>query len=119
MSIRQFLSLGIEFCQMLHMHHSIEEQRIFPQLARRMPAFRRELLLLTQHKEIHKGMDKMEDYLEECRRGQQDFQFRVLREKMDSFGEVLWAHLDEEVKELGGRNMAKYWTKEEMSRIPF
>jgi len=43
---------------------------------------------------------------------------RVLREKMDSWGEVLWKHLDQEVETLGAENMRKYWTLEEMRKMP-
>lgn len=30
---------------------------------------------------------------------------------MDDFGSVLWAHLTDEVVELGAENMSKYWSK--------
>lgn len=100
------------------MHHSIEEQHIFPFLAVRMPAFQKELLLLTQHKEIHKGMDKMEEYLRKCQSGETDLRLEELKLIMESFGGVLWAHLDAEVKELGAENMRKYWTADEMRRMP-
>lgn len=78
MSIRQFLNTGAEFCHHLHMHHSIEEQHIFPVLAVRMPAFRRELELLTQHKEIHKGIDKLEIYVDDCKGGKRDLRMEEL-----------------------------------------
>ena len=38
-----------------------------------------------------------------------------LKEVMDGFGKVLWAHLDDEVKTLGAENMRKYWTIWEMN----
>ncbi|KAG9194694.1 hypothetical protein G6011_04729 [Alternaria panax] len=65
MSIRQFISMGQQFCHHLTVHHTIEEQHIFPVLAKKMPAFKKELELLTQHKQIHKGLDKLEKYLED------------------------------------------------------
>lgn len=37
---------------------------------------------------------------------------------MDTFGGVLWAHLEDEVRALGAENMRKYWTLEEMRRMP-
>ena len=88
-------------------------------LARKMPAFRKELQLLTQHKEIHKGLEKLRDYLEECRTGERELRLDELKEVMDGFGEVLWEHLDAEVKELGAENMKKFWSVEEMRRMPF
>ena len=41
-----------------------------------------------------------------------------MKKILDSFGAVLWQHLDDEVKELGAENMRKYWTLEEMRRMP-
>lgn len=118
MSLRQFLGAGIDFCHHLEVHHSIEEQHIFPILARKMPAFRKELELLTQHKQIHKGMDEMSAYLEACKTGEKELRLDELREIMDKWGAVLWQHLDDEVRQLGAENMRKYWTLEEMRRIP-
>ncbi|KAL1634086.1 hypothetical protein SLS58_010833 [Diplodia intermedia] len=118
MSIRQFIGLGLEFCHHLDVHHSIEERHIFPVLAQKMPAFRKELELLTQHKQIHKGLEKLEKYLEDCRRGEDELRMDKMREILDTFGKVLWQHLDEEVKELGAENMRKYWSIEEVRRIP-
>ena len=87
-------------------------------LATKMPVFRKELELLTQHKQIHQGLDKFEAYLEKCRSGEQDLRMDELKALMDNFGDVLWQHLDDEVKQLGAENMSKYWTKEEMRRMP-
>jgi len=118
MSLRAFLSMGEQFCNALNMHHTIEEQHIFPVLARRMPAFERELALLTQHREIHAGLDKFEAYLGECRRGEREVRWDELRGLMEGFGGVLWAHLDDEVRELGAENMRRFWSVEEMRKLP-
>src|SRR5690554_4400865 len=90
MSIKQFLTTGLQFCQHLTTHHSIEEHHVFPVLARRMPEFQAgggkkgggAAELLRQHKEIHEGMEGFEKYLRECERGEKDFELRVLKEKM-------------------------------------
>jgi hemerythrin-like domain-containing protein len=118
MSIRSFLNVGEEFCHHLTIHHTFEEQHIFPVLARKMPAFKKELQLLTQHKQIHEGLEKFESYLRECRSGERELRLEEMREVMEGFGKVLWEHLDEEVKELRAENMRKYWSVEEMRRWP-
>jgi hypothetical protein len=74
--------------------------------------------LLRQHKEIHKGMDLLGDYLRQCKSGEADFELSVLKTKMESWGTVLWTHLDQEVVTLGAENMRKYWTIDEMRRMP-
>ena len=100
------------------MHHTIEEMHIFPVLAEKMDAFKKELELLAQHKQIHAGLEKLEEYLGKCKSGELDLRMDELKSFMDAFGDVLWAHLDDEVKQLGAENMRKYWTVEEMRRMP-
>ena len=118
MTLRAFLNLGDNFVQELTLHHTIEEQHVFPVLARKMKTFGKELELLTQHKHIHEGLVKLEDYVHECREGQRDFVFAELGEIMDEYEQVLWQHLDEEVYELRAENMREYWSVDEMRRMP-
>ena len=96
----------------------VEEQHIFPVLAQRMPAFKKELELLTQHKQIHAGLDKFEAYIDDCKAGKRDMRMDELKEIMDSFGTVLWAHLQDEVDQLSVDNMRKYWSLDEVKRLP-
>lgn len=116
MSIRAFISTGEQFCDHLTGHHTFEERYVFPRLAQKMPAFRKELELLTQHKLIHEGIERMEAYLVDCKRGQRELRMSELKGVMDTFGAVLWQHLDEEVYELRAENMRKFWTKEDMAQ---
>ena len=97
MSIRAFLNLGLQLCHHLTLHHTIEEQHIFPVLAQKMPKFRKELQFLTQHKQIHAGLDKFEEYLNQCKTGEKEVRLDEMKEIMDTFGKVLWQHLDDEV----------------------
>lgn len=110
--------MGLQFCSQLDFHHSIEEQHIFPVLAKKMPEFRKELDLLSQHKQIHAGLEKLEFYLEECRSGAEDLRREEVKRLMQGFGEVLWKHLDEEVQTLRADNMRKYWSLDEMRGLP-
>jgi hemerythrin-like domain-containing protein len=118
MSMKQFIGLGQQFCHHLTVHHTIEEQHIFPVLAKKMPAFKKELELLTQHKQIHHGLEKLEKYMEECVDGERELRMSEMKDILDTFGTVLWQHLDDEVKQLEAENMRKYWTIEEIKRIP-
>lgn len=83
-----------------------------------MPEFRQKKTLLAQHKKIRRGLDELEQYLEKCRSGEEDLELTEMKRLMDAFGEVLWTHLDEEVRTLGAENMRKYWTLEEMRTLP-
>ncbi|KAJ5109587.1 hypothetical protein N7532_002232 [Penicillium argentinense] len=118
LSARQMIMMGLQFCSQLDFHHSIEEQHIFPVLAKKMPEFRKELDLLKQHKQIHAGLEKLEAYLDSCRTGEEDMRREEVKRLMEGFGKVLWQHLDEEVQTLKADNMRKYWSVEEMRRLP-
>jgi len=118
MSMRQFLSTGLEFCSHLELHHNIEEQHIFPVLAKKMPKFRHELEMRSQHKEIHAGLVKLQEYLNEVKDGERELILKELKVVMDGFGTVLWQHLNDEVEQLGADNMRKFWTLDEMRRMP-
>lgn len=74
--------------------------------------------MLRQHKEIHDGMDEFAEYLRRCKSGECELELGVLKEKMDSWGEVLFKHLDQEVEELGAEKMRRYWTVAEMRAFP-
>ncbi|OJJ96224.1 hypothetical protein ASPACDRAFT_125771 [Aspergillus aculeatus ATCC 16872] len=115
---KALITLGLEFCHHLTVHHTIEERHIFPVLARRMPEFRRELSLIGQHKVIHRGMDALERYLEGCRRGETDLERGEVKRLLEGFGTVLFEHLDEEVDALRAENMRKYWALGEMAGLP-
>lgn len=118
LSASRIISVGNSFLSHLTMHHSIEEQHIFPVLARKMPAFQKNSRHIQQHREIHAGLDKLEQYLSEVRLGERELRRQEIKDNMDSWGGVLWEHLDEEVQTLGAENMRKYWTMAEMQRMP-
>ncbi|KAI1739905.1 hypothetical protein F4680DRAFT_420530 [Xylaria scruposa] len=135
LSIRAFIKLGLDLVSHLETHHGIEERYVFPELARRMPEFRtgkergnlppegekkenREAAeLLRQHVEIHRGMDGLRAYLRSCLSGETELHMPALKAQLDTWGAVLWTHLDQEVKTLGAENMRRYWSLDEMRRM--
>lgn len=119
------------------MHHGIEEQHIFPVLAKRMDIFKKGVgEHLEQHKHIHAGMsspahrrlvadsqndqglDKLEVFLNKTKANHSAYTGEELRSILSSFGPILFLHLDEEVKTLQGENMRRYYTLEELRRLP-
>ncbi|KAK4904101.1 hypothetical protein LTR66_017943 [Elasticomyces elasticus] len=114
LSIRSFIQTGLQFCHHLHIHHTIEERHIFPELAERMDCFKDDDELIHQHEQIAVGLEKFQAYLQECQSSSREFRLGELKTILDSFGTVLWTHLDQEVKMLGAENMRKYWTKQEI-----
>lgn len=116
-SSRELIAAGLHFCEHLQLHHDIEEAHWFPVLARRMPGFDHKGFAKEQHRQMHRGLDRLRPYLEECRRGARDLRRDEVRDIMDGFKDVLWTHLDAEVEELGADNMQKYWSLDEMRTL--
>ena len=111
------INLGLSFLSHLTMHHNIEESYIFPHLAKRMDFFKPDGIHPQQHKEIHKGIDELEEYLTQCRKGNRDLRREEVKASMEKWGEVLWKHLEEEVQTLGAQNMRKFWSLKEMTEV--
>lgn len=97
-----------------------------------MPQFAKTGDHLKEHEEIHKGLDEYVDYIRKCRIDKKQWDGDRMRRIMDSFRDVLFKHLDQEVESLRGENMKKvsvplipcslcnpqYWKLEELRRIP-
>ncbi|OJJ00904.1 hypothetical protein ASPVEDRAFT_128644 [Aspergillus versicolor CBS 583.65] len=119
-SDEEIIMLGLSFCEGLSMHHSIEERFFFPLLAARMPEFGPSGILAEQHELIHDGLVRLRGYLNRCERGEEGegLDRSEVREFMDDFEQVLWEHLDGEVSVLGGENMRRFWSLDEVRRFP-
>lgn len=63
-------------------------------------------------------MDMLEAYLDDCKSGRRDLRMAEMKEVLDSFGTVLWSHLQDEVDELSPDKMRQYWSIEEVKRLP-
>jgi len=116
-SLRGLIQTGLQLCHHLTIHHTIEEQHIFPELSTRMPGFKDDEILIGQHEQIHEGLEALEAYLRACQSGEKELRMEELKGVMDGFGKVLWEHLDEEVRMLGAENVRKYWSLDEVRRM--
>lgn len=119
MSLIAYLDSVDEFRTHLTTHHDIEEVHIFPVLGKRMPEFRPNERHKTSHKLIHDGLDQLEAIVQKFRETPSTYKPEVMRNTLDSFRDVLYHHLAEEVRDLSAENMRKYWTISELSKIPF
>lgn len=70
------------------------------------------------HRQIHAGLDAYHALLVSWKSNPSAYSPKDLRANMDSWREVLFRHLDEEVADLGKENMLKFWTLEEVKRLP-
>jgi len=118
MSLQMYLRTCNQLVRHLTTHHTIEERYIFPILAERMPEFREDDVHIKSHQGIHDGLDKLSALISKWNKDQTTYNPTEMRTCLDSWREVLFVHLDQEVQDLGGENMKKYWTLQELANIP-
>lgn len=120
LSLSSYLNTAEQMNQHLTMHHTIEEQHVFPFLAQKMPQFAKDKdgAHIRSHKGIHDGLEKLSSLLAKWRKSPSTYSPSEMRSCLDGFREVLFHHLDEEVADLRGENLKKYFTLEEIERLP-
>ncbi|KII92571.1 hypothetical protein PLICRDRAFT_37340 [Plicaturopsis crispa FD-325 SS-3] len=121
LSLPRYLNEAKQLYAHLNVHHQIEEAHLFPTLAKRMPNFAMgghgNGEHIKSHKAIHEGLDKLSALIDKWSKEPSAYSPKEMRECLDSFRDVLFRHLDEEVEDLSGENMKKYWKLEEVERI--
>ncbi|KIK67349.1 hypothetical protein GYMLUDRAFT_217561 [Collybiopsis luxurians FD-317 M1] len=119
-SLGLYLQAATRLNDHLTMHHTIEEMHIFPILARRMKEFAQSddnHGHIASHKAIHEGLERLKTLVHQYKAEPTGYDPTKMRECLDSFREVLFAHLDQEVEDLRGRNLKKHFTLEEIENI--
>lgn len=118
LSLSRYLDFALAFDANLHFHHSIEDEHIFGVLGERMPEFREGSEHPESHLKIHAGLEHYTAYLRAVKSAPNKYDPSELRARMQAFHDVLFTHLDDEEKSLRRPNMEKYWTLEEVKRLP-
>ncbi|GAA5989129.1 hypothetical protein JCM10908_001171 [Rhodotorula pacifica] len=116
LSVKDFMGVAESFHEHLGFHHGIEEQHIFPVLAKRMPQFRDDHQ--EEHDAIHKGMDELLALISKYRSDPTSYSPDDFRRNLASWGPLLFYHLDAEVETLKPDILRRYWTIEEVRRLP-
>ncbi|BGO89789.1 hypothetical protein NBRC10512_004442 [Rhodotorula toruloides] len=116
MTVRDFMRLAEDFLMHLEFHHSIEEQHIFPILAKRMPQFRVDHQ--EEHDTIHKGMHELRWLAKRFKLDPTAYSPDEFRQNLVSWGPLLFYHLDAEVASLKPDILRRYWTLQEAKHLP-
>ncbi|KAI2734863.1 hypothetical protein DTO013F2_10220 [Penicillium roqueforti] len=115
---QRLIEHGLAFCNELEVHHDREETFLFPKLAARMREFGSQSHLVDQHKKIHVDLAVLKQYLLDCHNEEKVLDRADIMKIMDEFSETLWAHLDDEVYALRAERIRRYWTLDELKKIP-
>ncbi|KAL1406705.1 hypothetical protein Q8F55_008411 [Vanrija albida] len=119
-ALPQFLRQANDLAASLTQHHGLEENYIFPALAKKLPEkFGPHGLEKEQHKGIHDGLENYQGYIHWARSHPEEYDGKKLRAIMDKFRDVLYAHLDDEVRDLSAESLQKAgFTLDELRRVP-
>ncbi|KAJ3803010.1 hypothetical protein GGU11DRAFT_389432 [Lentinula aff. detonsa] len=118
-SLGIYLESAARFNHHLTMHHTIEETYLFPLLGKRMKQFSEsEGLHLKSHKGIHDGLERLEGLIQQYKSEPNTYDPTKMRASLDSFRDVLFSHLDQEVEDLRGDNLKNFFTLQEVESIP-
>ncbi|KAE9411440.1 hypothetical protein BT96DRAFT_870148 [Gymnopus androsaceus JB14] len=113
LSLGLYLQSAKRFNDHLTMHHTIEETYLFPILGQRMNQFSKsaeDAAHIASHRGIHEGLDKLKALVSRFKVEPSSYSPTEMRACLDSFREVLFTHLDQEVEDLRGENLKKYFT---------
>lgn len=101
-NFRRFGTLCGQYCQFVHMHHTIEDAHVFPGLAAKSAAYRKVIdRLMAEHVVVHEFLLRLIERLEALAgsRSREDFDAAVL--VYDALERVLLSHLGYEEEEIG------------------
>ncbi|THU95640.1 hypothetical protein K435DRAFT_966293 [Dendrothele bispora CBS 962.96] len=122
MSLSAYLDLARSLSHHLTVHHTIEERYIFPILGKRMKEFSKDAQgghdHLASHKAIHDGIENLGTLISKYKADPTTYSPSEMRTCLDNWRGSLFNHLDEEVADLRGENLKKYFTLEEVENMP-
>jgi len=99
---RRFGSLCGQQCQIVHMHHSIEDQAIFPVLSAKAAAFAKVVeRLIAEHEVVHDVLVRLIGALQAMARNPGEETFADVKALYDAFERILLSHLGYEEESIG------------------
>ncbi|KAF9529354.1 hypothetical protein CPB83DRAFT_852521 [Crepidotus variabilis] len=120
LSLTDYLDTARSLDHHLTMHHTIEERFFFPRLAKKLPQFDKnsqDRAHLESHEGIHQGLVNLMALVSKFEEDQTSYSPVEMRACLDSFRDVLFNHLDEEVEDLKGSNLKKHFTLQEFNGL--
>ena len=99
---RRFGNLCGRYCQVVHTHHSIEDQAIFPALAAQSPAYRAIAeRLVAEHEVVHELLVRLIDALNDLAAEPSSSRFEDAKTVYHALERVLLSHLGYEEEAIG------------------
>jgi len=101
-NFRRFGNLCGQYCQLVHMHHSLEDAHVFPVLASQSEGYRRVAERLeAEHRVVHQLLLRQIDALNALVEAPGPENFAAAREVFEALERVLLSHLGYEEDQIG------------------
>jgi hemerythrin HHE cation binding domain-containing protein len=100
--IRDFVEFAAVWAQGIHEHHDLEETYVFPTIEKLTGVQGIMDANVQQHVAFHDGLSQYEGYLKRVLEGEEKYDGEKFRGIIDSFGETLGQHLNDEIPTLAG-----------------
>jgi hemerythrin-like domain-containing protein len=108
----------VDFCQHLDMHHAIEEARIFPVLAKRLPQFRKSGEHTAEHEVMHRALGDLQGYAAYVVDDPEAWKIDKAKALCARLEKALFPHLAAEEESIKGSSLkAAGFTPAEVARI--
>ncbi|RDB16538.1 hypothetical protein Hypma_002703 [Hypsizygus marmoreus] len=114
--VQAFAFFCNSFLTMIHHHHTIEEELLFPYFESKLGPGTMEHNV-EQHHAFLPGLEDLETYIKDIRAGKAKYDSKVVIEKLDSFADGLVQHLRDEIPTLESSKMRAAITQKELQDL--
>ncbi|KAF7327212.1 Hemerythrin domain-containing protein [Mycena kentingensis (nom. inval.)] len=114
--VQPFVFFALTMLEMLHHHHTIEEELIFPFYEAKLGAGSMEGNV-EQHHAFMAGLTDLEEYLKSVKEGAAAYSGTTLVQKLDSFSDALVEHLHDEIPTLEAEKLRKAFTEQDFTNL--
>ncbi|KAG6836899.1 hypothetical protein H0H93_001486 [Arthromyces matolae] len=105
--------------QLIHMHHSIEDEFVFPFYESKMgdPNVHAMRNNIEEHLDFQEGLKDLQDYIQEVQDGKAVYNGELVIKKLDSFTDKLVKHLHDEIPTIESSRLREAITEKEMKDL--
>jgi len=114
--IQPFLLFSLTVVDNIHHHHHLEEELYFPEMEKRLG----EGALsgnVEQHHQFVPQLEELQKYLEDAKAGKQEYDGALIVEKINSFGDIMVNHLNQEIPTLESSRLREKFTEKDLKDI--
>ncbi|KAJ7493148.1 hypothetical protein B0H11DRAFT_1911087 [Mycena galericulata] len=111
--VQAFIVFSLTVVDNIHHHHDLEEEFYFPELEKKLGKGALSSNV-AEHKDFVPQLVELKEYLEAVKIGEAQYDGALLVEKIHSFSDVMFNHLNNEIPSLESSRMRAVFTEKEL-----